>query len=412
MRVKMRRLISFPKAITENTLIPIIFALIDLMTHLVTNAAGAYGFFRDEFYYIACSEHLAWGYVDQPPLSILMLAISRFLLGDSLVAIRFLPALAGAFVVFITGLMVKELGGSRFAQALACLAVIVSPLYLGLINFYSMNSFDLLFWALSAYLIILIIKREDPKLWLFLGLVLGLGLMNKISVLWLGFGLVVGLVLTPHRKLFLTKGPWLAVLIAALLFLPHIIWQMANDWPTLEFIQRATGEKMAGKTPWQFFTDQIMGMNPVLFPIWLAGLGYYFLSKPGRRFAPLGLIYLAVLVLLMINSKSRSGYLAPAYPMLLAAGAVILESTIRHRRWKWLKPVLIGTTLCGGLIVAPMGLPVLQVESYIAYAKMMGNEPSTEEKKEVGKLPQHYADMHGWEEMVALVAEAFENLTP
>ncbi len=398
--------------LTSDTAILMYLALVKLVIHLATNGFSAYGFFRDEFYYLACSEHFALGYVDQPPLSIGLLAISRWVLGDSLVAIRFLPALAGAMVVFLTGQMVKELGGKRFAQVTAALSVIAVPMYLGINNLYSMNSFDMVFWALSGYLLILIIKRGDNRLWLLLGLVLGLGLLNKISVLWLGFGLMVGLILTRQRKTLITKGPWLTLLIAALLFLPHILWQIANSWPTLEFIRNATGEKMAGKSPVEFVVDQILIMNPALFPIWLIGLGYYFISQKGRCFSLLGWIYVIVLLLLLINQKSRSGYLAPAYSMLFAAGAIVVERFIHHFKLRWLKPVLIIHIVMGGFFIAPITLPVLPVETYIAYAKRIGMEPSTEEKKEVGKLPQYYADMHGWEKMVETVAGVYHGLSP
>lgn len=397
---------------TSDTAILVYLASLKLMIHLATNWAGAYGFFRDEFYYIACSEHLALGYVDQPPLSIVLLAISRWILGDSLVAIRFLPAVAGALVVFLTGRMVRELGGGRFAQIVAALSIIAAPAYLGTNNLYSMNSFDMLFWALSAYIIILIIKRGNYRLWLILGLLLGLGLLNRISVLWLGLGLIVGLLLTRQRRTLVTKGPWLAFLVAALLFLPHILWQIANDWPTLEFIQRATSEKMAGNPPVEFIVDQILNMNPALFPVWLLGLGYYFFFREGRRFSILGWIYAAVLLLLLINQRSRSGYLSPAYSMLFASGGVVIEKFIRHFNLRWLKPIIVIFIVIWGVILAPMALPVLPVEAYIAHAKRLGIEPSTEERKEVGKLPQHYADMHGWEKMVETVAGVYQGLSP
>ena len=248
--------------------------------------------------------------------------------------------------------------------------------------------------------------------WLLLGLVLGLGLLNKISMLWFSFGLIAGLLLIPQRRYFLTKGPWLAGLVTIVLFLPHILWQVTHDWPTLEFIQNATGEKMASISPVAFMTEQILNMNPVSFPIWFLGLLFFLLFKQGRRYRVLGLLYVVVLVLLIVNQKSRPGYLAPAYPMLFAGGAVAIEMFSIRRGWSWLKPFSLISVIVSGLFMAPLGMPVLPVETYIRYAERLGVGPSTHEKKEVGKLPQHYADMHGWEKMVATVAGVYNALSP
>ena len=188
-----------------DTAILVYIGLVKLCIHLATNLRGGYGYFRDELYYIACTEHMAWGYVDQPPFSITALWLSRLFFGDSLFALRFFPALAGAVTVALTGIMTKELGGKRYAQILASCCTLLAPLILGMNSFFSMNSFDILFWTLAIYLVILMINKDEKKYWLLLGLVLGLGLLNKISVLWLGTGLTAGLLLTPNRKLLLTR---------------------------------------------------------------------------------------------------------------------------------------------------------------------------------------------------------------
>src|SRR5260221_4692445 len=182
--------------------VPALFAIVDLLVHLAANRG--YGYFRDELYYIACSDHLALGYVDQPPLSIFLLKACRLLLGDSLPSIRLVPAVAGSIVVLLTGLIVREIGGGRIAQALACAGVLIAPVYLAIDNYFSMNSLDMLFWALSFFIVVRVLEapegsRPSRRLWLLLGAVLGLGLLNKISVLWLGFGLAAGTRPTPAR---------------------------------------------------------------------------------------------------------------------------------------------------------------------------------------------------------------------
>jgi hypothetical protein len=388
----------------------IALALVKLSLHLFTSQG--YGTFRDEFYYIACSEHLDWGYVDHPPLSMVLLRVTRLVLGDSLTALRFLPAVAGALTVYLVGLMTRKLGGGRFAIVLAMVAAIVAPAYLGTNHKFSMNSFDILFWALSAYLLMHILEGGDRRLWLILGLVLGLGLENKISVLWLGTGLAVGLVVTESRKWLATPWPWVCGGLSLALFLPYVIWQMKHGWPTLEFIEVATTEKMAAVSAVDFFADQFFAMHPFNLPIWLSGLVFFLFLKDGKIFRLLGWVYIAVIVILLSAGTSRSGYLVPTYTWLLAAGGVAIEAVLN--RWKagvWLRSSAVGLLLLGGVAMVPLALPVLPVETYIRYAKAIGVAPSTAERKEIGALPQDYADMHGWREIVGTVSNVFHGLT-
>jgi hypothetical protein len=346
-------------------------------------------------------------------LSIVLLWGARHLLGDSLLAIRALPAVAGALTVYLVGLMARELGGGRFASMLAMTAAIVTPEYLGTNHVFSMNSFDILFWALSAYLLTLLLKGGDQRLWIPLGLVLGFGLENKISVLWLGAGLGVGLLVTPNRRWLASRWPWIAGALAFIILSPYVFWQVGHGWPTLEFIKNATTQKMAAVSAWDFLQSQILVVHPFNFPIWLSGLAFFLFMKSGRRYRLLGWIYLTVVFILVSSGTSRSGYLAPAYTWLLAAGAVVIESaTERWRNVVRIRPVLVVVLMLGGIATAPLALPTLPVEAYIRYAKAIGVAPSTEERKEIGALPQHYADMHGWREIVETVAEVYEGLEP
>jgi hypothetical protein len=377
-----------------------------LLLHLAT--FRGYGVFRDELYYVACSDRLAAGYVDHPPLSILLLWGVRRLLGDSLWALRLLPALAGAATVLLVGLTARELGGGRFAQALAMTSVLVAPVYLALGHFYSMNAFDLLFWSAAGYLLARF-PGGGSRAWLTLGVVLGLGLQNKISVLWLGFGLVVGLVFSARRRQLLTPWPWLAGLIALALFLPYVLWQVAHGWPTLEFIRNATQVKMAPVAVPEFLLSQLGMMNPVTAPVWSVGLAWLLLAPSARSFRLLGWAYVAVLALLAGSGSSRAGYLAPAYGWLLAAGGVAVARAL-ERTPPWARRAALAAVLAGGAVWAPFGLPLLPVETYVAYAQRLGVAPSTAERKQLDRLPQFYADMHGWESIAATVAGVHRGL--
>jgi hypothetical protein len=392
----------------DTTLLLVLSLFVVLLQLLVSSR---YGYFRDEFYYFACGEHLAWGYVDQPPFVALMAAMTRGLLGDSLLAVRFLPALSNGLIVFLTGLIARELGGGRFAQGLAALAVLIAPVYLAIDHIFSMNCFDLVFWVLAIYLAVKILKEDRPKLWLLFGLVAGIGLMNKYSVGFLGLGLVVGLVLTPARKYLRSKWLWLGGALAFLIFLPHIVWEVEHAFPTREFIRNATLHKNLPMSPPTFLLESILQTGPINLPIWLAGLYFLFFAKSGKPFRVLGWIYVTDLVLFLLTN-GKPYYLAPAYFILLAAGAVHLESVVRTRQWGWLKPVSVTALGLAGLTFLPYALPVLPVETFIRYQDFMGIHPGSGERGPSGKLPQMYADMFGWENQVATVARVYNALTP
>ena len=214
-------------------------AAIKLLLHLY--AGRHYGYFVDELYYLACAQHLAWGYVDHPPLIALIAKITRVLLGDSLPAIHFFPALAGAAKVLLTGLIARELGGHRFAQGMAALAALLAPGFLALDNWLSMNAFEPLFWMGCCYVVIRIIRTGNQKLWLWFGVLAGIGLENKHSMLIFGFGIVAGLLVTPQRRVLRSPRMWAAGLIALLIFLPNLLWNIQNHFPFLELQKNILG---------------------------------------------------------------------------------------------------------------------------------------------------------------------------
>ena len=383
------------------------FAVFKLLLHLGINLWGGYGIFRDELYYLACADHLAWGYVDHPPLSIFLLAATEAVLGDSLFALRFVPAVAGAALVFVTGLLARELGGGRFAIALASSGSIVAAFNLAVSSIWSMNIFDLLLTALAALWLTRLIKTGEPRYWITLGLTLGLGLLNKVGVLWVGLGVFVGVLLSRERRWLSTPWPWLGGALSALLFLPYVLWNAANDWAHIEFIDSAVTGKYSGLSARTFLSGQVLNQNPSTLPLWLAGLFWLFLTVGGRRFRPLGILWLTACTVLIAGGHSKAEYLASTYAILFAAGGVAWESLLTGRR---AVRAILATVVAAGILLAPLASPILPVESYVSYSRALGLAPSTDEGHELAELPQFYADMFGWPEKAAAVAAIYHAL--
>lgn len=380
-----------------------------LALHLLTNLGGGYGYFRDELYYLASTRHLEWGYVDHPPLSIVVLALQRALLGDSLFALRLLPALFGAATVAVVMLLARQLGGGRWAMTLAGTAALVSPILLAFGTIYSMNAFDLLVWVTAGLLVARLVERSTPRDWMLLGLVLGVGLLNKTGVLWLGAGIFVAVVATPLRAALATRWPWLAGALALLLFSPYLLWNAAHDWAHFEFIGNAVAGKYSGLGVAEFLGGQLLIHNPVTVPLWAGGL-VFLLAGGGKRYRALGVVAVAVAAILVVNGSSKAEYLTGAILMALAAGGVAWERWLAGRR-AWARPVVLGLVLAG-LALAPVTLPILPAETYIRYQAAIGLAPHTAENHELSDLPQFYADMFGWREKAEAAAAAYATLSP
>ena len=379
-----------------------------LLLHFLLN--GRYGYWIDELYFIACGEHLDWGYVDQPPLIAVVAKVSRWLLGDSLFAIRFFPALAGAGLVFVTGQLASVLGGRRFAQALAAVAVLVAPIYLGFDNLLTMNAFEPLFWMLVAYIVMRIVTRHGSQLWLLAGLVAGIGFLNKYSMVFFLLSLGVGLLLTSERRILWSKWLSLGALLAIVIVLPNLLWEYRLGWPTVELLQNAKRYQHQSVSPLEFLWGQIQLVHPFTLPLWLIGL-FSLLRQQDTRFRFLGWTFVVFFGVSMLG-QAKTYYVAPVYPLLFAAGAVAIEEFVQRRAWHWLKPAVVAFLLIGGMISAPYVLPVLPIEWVPTYLGWLGIKEVRPERREEGQVPQLFADMLGSREMVAAVARVYESLPP
>ena len=382
-----------------------------LLLHLLT--ANRYGIFRDEMYYFACSRHLDWGYVDMPPFIPAVTRLFTTLFGPSLFVLRLIPALAGCGAIALTACQAQQFGGRRYAMALSALALAVSAVFVINGHLLGTNDFEALFWKGCASVVIRIIQTGNQKLWLWFGVLAGMGLQNKYSMAVFGLGIVAGLLFTRERKAFAHKWIWIAGVIAFLICLPNLLWNVHRDWPFVQLMHniRASGRDVA-LNPVQFLLQQILMVNPFALPLWLAGLGWLFFGREGRRYRVLGWAYLVTLAFFLAQ-HGKDYYVAPAYPMLFAAGAVVCEEWVERTRKGWLKPVFALVLVIPALAFMPLIAPVISPEQFVAFIRAIHFTPPVNEHSHArSPLPQYYSDELGWEAMVVEVARVYHSLPP
>jgi hypothetical protein len=394
------------------------FALVKLAVHIVGNILAqraGYGIFRDEFYYLVCGRHLAFGYVDQPPLAALMARATDILFGyRHMWTLRLFPALAGAAKVFLTGLIVWALGAGRRAAALSMLGVLIVGVYLGIDSFLSMNCLDPVFWMACTLALILIVQSESPivirNAWIVLGISAGLGMENKDSIVFFLICMLTALLLTPQRRVLKSKWFAVSVLLMVLLALPNLLWQIHYHFPTLEWLRDvAHSDKDVKLSLPAFLMAQVIMLNPFTVLLWVSGILWLLFQ---RTFRFLGIAYLLFLVW-MIAMHAKDYYLAPIYPVYFAAGAAAWFQWARNVKWRNALIALYALLLLwGGSIGLPMAIPVLPPKQFVTYEKKMGFAPKDSENHAPTILPQFYADRFGWTDMVAQVKQIYDSLPP
>jgi uncharacterized membrane protein len=394
---------------TSGMMIVLCLAAAKLLLHLLT--AARYGIFRDEMYYLACAQHLAWGYVDQPPMIALIGWFARHVFGDSLLAIRLLPAIAGAMLVWLTARLAQEMGGGRYAQVLSALAVIAVPTYLILDHWLTMNAFEPLIWMGCLRCVLSSINHNDPRQWFWFGLLAGIGFETKYSIAFLLLGALVGLTLTPERRFLKSGWLWLGMLVCGLIALPNFLWQLHNGFPFLQLMHNIReGHRDIVRGPVAFIADQAAIMNPILAPLWVGGVIWLLFGNEGRRYRVLGWTFLVVLAT-FIALKGKNYYVAPIYPVLFAAGAIGFER-VTHAKFRWTRTAYVATVVVVGVLLIPVVCPVLSAENYLQYQAVLHVTPPSAERQNNGPLPQYFADEFGWREMVRQVAQVYNNLPP
>jgi MFS family permease len=385
-------------------------ALIPFLYQMFTTATADYGYFIDELYYIACSRHLAFGYVDHPPLSVALLALSRSVLGDSLAAIRFLPALAGAGTVFMTGLLARQLGGSRWAMVLAALASMANPIYLLMGSFYSMNAFEPLIWAAFLYFMIRLVQEENPRWWIAIGVLMGVGLEMKHTLVAYALALGIGMFLTPARRFLWSRWLALGVLVAGLLIAPNLIWQWLHGFPSLEFYHNAMKYKNIPTGPVEVLLQQVLLANLFALPLWGAGLLFFFFARGAARYRFVGWTYLVLLAMMIASKSSRPDRIAAIYTLLFAGGAVALQGLSVPVVRRGAMALMTGMLILSMAITAPISTPLLSPKQEKRFLTAIGFNLSIETGKRNDALPQWLGDRLGWREMAEAVAQVYRDL--
>jgi len=393
----------------------IAFGIAAFLAHIATS--WRYGYFRDELYFIACSKHLAWGYVDQPPL----VALAAWLSAPfhyNIVALRMLPVLSAAITVWLAARIARELGGGAFAQAAAALATLLLPAYLLLGNTLTTTSFEPLSWTLLVYALIRLVRTGNQCYWLGAGAAFAFGMYGKYSMLLLAAGLFIGLLLTAQRRILWNWWFAAGALLALALVAPNLAWQASHGWA---FVQVVTGDfahRHAFNTGLQleyrnftqnavaFIVEQLVYTNPLSVPLWLGGLVALGFS---RRFRDLRFIAIAYLVLLVIAIwlEGKGYYIIGVYAVLLSAGGVQAERLLVRT------PARVAATAVFLLLTlpfVPLSLPVLNIESFIAYSKALHLTGTNGTPAHV--IQPVYAEEYGWDELAQHVASVYKSLPP
>jgi hypothetical protein len=380
---------------------------------LLPSLSPHYGFYSDELYYLACADHLAFGYIDQPPFFVFVLRLHRELFGDSLVALRMLPAATAALMAFLTGWMARRMGGGTFAQVLAALAVMVSPQFLVISGFFSVNCLEPLLWTAASGILLERCRSTEPRLWLALGAVLGFSLATKHTTAVLIAGVAAATLLGPLRRDLLGRWPWLGALAALLIVSPNLYWQVTHDWVSLDFY-RSLAEDNIPTSALAQIGRQIVIQNPATLLIWASGILFFLASPRGRRFRPLGWLFLTVLALAMIGGQSRTDRIAGAFPVVFAGGAVLLEATRRsdagRLRRIWNTYTLPSLMLAIGLAASTLFLPILPPDVLMNHPLNQGDDF----RPQVGakRLPYILGNRTHWKSLVAEVEGVYRGLDP
>lgn len=383
-------------------------AFAQTLLHLLS--MNAYGFHEDELLYMTLGDHLAWGYVETGPLIAVIGNISKTLLGNSLFAMRIIPAICAGAIVHLTGMITIRLGGKSLAIIIACTAVAFSPAFLASGALFIPQVFDELFWLLTVYLIVCWIQKPNDNYLYGLGLVIGFGILLKYTLILYVAGLLIGILCTPHlRFLFIKKAFYFAVLIAILVLLPHLIWQFDHRLPALAHYHELKKMQLNYLHRTDFFVQQLLVNGPSLI-VWVVGMIYLFLSKKLNSYRFFGIAFLTSMVVLALF-KGKPYYGFGAFPPLFVVGGVCLEQWLVVRKTS-MKFIFISFLILPNLLLSVISLPILRIENaakVFAWAQdHLGITFTVRwEDQKLHRINQNYADMIGWDELARKTASLY-----
>ena len=388
--------------------IAIIAASVVFLIHLVCNPH--YGFFGDELYFIVCGQHPQWNYVDQPPVAPLLAAASQAF-GPSLVLLRAVPAFFAAAGIYVTCLLVTEFGGAAYAQVLSAIAVCFLPVLTDFGMKISPDMVGLWSWPLIALWVVRLTKGADPRLWVAIGVLMGVSIQSKYSVLFFAAALLAGLLLTPQRRILYSWWFVAAMVISAAMALPAFLWQVHYGYPMLELLRATQHGKNVIVGPIAYVGQQLW-ISGFLWGFWIIGLAWLLL-RPELRFLAYGYV---LLIAMMMVLHGKHYYPANAYPYLVAAGCVQIEAWTNRLRTG--RAVLVVATILLGLVFFPVVMPVLP-EAWLAnyYSELhsllhISRQRIETEHRVAAELPSDFASMHGWRELTAIVSRVYQGLPP
>jgi len=401
-----------PNSVRSTLLFAAPFALTVFLIHLFSSLWGmhlGYGYFRDDMYFVMCGRHLAWGYVDLPPMVALQARVAETLFGTSPTGVRIFSFAAHGLIAVLTALLTRQFGGRRHAQALAMASVIVAPVLLGTCNFLTMNSFEPCFW-MGAMLVLLRLAdgSAHPRAWLLFGLIAGLGIENKHSTVFFLIAVLIGLLLTPQRRLLASWYCVAGVMVLILIALPNFLWQWTHHFPTYEFLHNVgQSDKNIRRSPIAFIYEQIKILVFSTAPVWIGGLVWLGLSARARKWRFVAVTYFVFLTC-MIAMNAKHYYVAPIYPVLFAAGAAGLAQIARRESYITAYAAIVGVAI---FFTAPITLTILPPERYNALTSFVSPDSARMEKY-TAPLPQVLSDRFGWTQMVQGFAERYNAMPP
>jgi Dolichyl-phosphate-mannose-protein mannosyltransferase len=381
----------------NDTTVLLVLAACGTLIHILLN--GQYGFHRDELDILMNARQLDWGYVAYPPLTPLIARIGLMLFGNSLQGLRLFSAIAQGIVMFLAGVMARDMGGRRSAQVMAAIAAYIAPAALMAGTLIQYMAFDYLWWVMVAFFTVRLLATEDPRYWLGIGAGIGLGMMTKYTIAYWVAGLVIAVLATSMRKYLLSKWLWLGAGLAIIIYLPNLIWQAQHGFISLEFLSAIHARDIQWGRADGFLPEQLyISTNPFIFFLWVIGLAGCLFAVSMKRFRPLAWMFLTTFVMFLL-SKGRSYYLSPAYVVFLAAGSTWSVNWLEARSGLVRK---VGTGIPVGLLIAGAIAGIVLIKPVVPINSTFW--------KTVSNTNGEVVEMIGWEDLTAQVTAIYRSI--